>query len=779
MNTESNNPHPTFHPRETSLIGDIDLEKLTAVLRKSWPWIILILLLTNLSAYLVIRWTKPLFESYSDLKLNIKNDATLLGFMEVTEDQNITNLSGEIELLKSPLFFEKVIESLDLDVSYYSIGNILEDEKYHSPPFKIEYQLYDGWAYDRPFTVDILNQDEFILGYPQADGKIERNCRFGQTISNEHFAFKLSRNLDQQYLDQKQLYSFKINSASSLRKYLEENLEVEPLNLNANTIRISFRDHNRYKARDLVNAIDTIYLTYTKEQKNQANQQKIDFLDQQLSITQGKLQDYEQYFESFTIENKTTDVQSDLNSTIKAIASLDSQQVIVQQKLRDIQQMESSMSGGSGQPEAVLGFSGYSPEINQAMEELTRLEKERELLLVSHNESTFAVSRKDQEIASLKQTLQELLKSYQQELQSENLIITSKKLTLDSRLRRLPAKGTEYTSNQRNFNLYEEFLLTLMQLKADFQIAQAGTVTDFVILSAATLPQSPVSPNKMIIYGIGIVGGFIFSLFFVGARYLMHNKITSQNELERLTTIPVLGVVPFHDKEKMEFSKLIIDSNPRSPVSESLRTIRTNMEFLKINQEQQIISLTSTVSGEGKTFLAINLGGIISLSNQKVLLVDMDMRRPKIHTALGLDNLDKGLSTILINKHEYQDCIQKTGLDNMDFLPAGPTPPNPSELLMGEEIETLFNQLKKHYSIIILDTPPVGLVTDGILAMKKADVPIYVIRADYSKKEFVNSLNRLAKSNRYQNLCIVLNSVQFSGSRGYGYGYGYGNGYYE
>ena len=494
-------------------------------------------------------------------------------------------------------------------------------------------------------------------------------------------------------------------------------------------------------------------------------------------LTQSKLEDYESYFESFTIRNKTTDVQTDLSNTIKAIAVLDSQKIILERKLIDIQRLQSSVSNQTGEPERLLKYSSYNENINTTLSKLDDLVKERELLMISYNENTFAVVKIDQEITLVKNQLKSNLQAYEKELQSEQLVVSSKRLTLEKRLRTLPAQGTEFTSNQRNFSLYEEFLLTLMQLKADFQVAQAGTVTDFVILSAAVLPNAPVSPNRLIIYGLGMVSGLIFSLLFVGIRYALHNKIASQTELEQITSLPILGVVPRYDKEKMDLSKLIIDKNPKSPVSESLRSIRTNMEFLRVSEGPKIISVTSTVSGEGKTFFTINLGGIISLSKQKVLLVDMDMRRPKIHLAFSNKPVNKGLSTILINKHSFKECLLHTDLENLDYLPAGPTPPNPSELIMGQEVDQLFEEMRQQYHTIILDTPPVGLVTDGILAMKKADIPIYVIRADYSRKDFVNTLNRLAKTNRFRNLSIILNSVEITGKRGYGYGYG--KGYYE
>jgi len=227
---------------ENGILGDLDLEKLYTVLRKSWVWILLIVLLTNLSAYLFIRYTKPIYESYSDLKLNIKND------LEVNEDQNLTNLSGEIELLKSKLFFDKVIKTLDLDVSYYTVGNILADEKYRSPPFKVEYQLLDNWTYDKTFTLALQDNNQFRLGYPEGSNMPDEVYQFGAPIVNDHFKMTVKLNQPMEQIDKGQLYSFRVNSARSLVRYLEQNLNVEPLNLTANTIRISFRDHNRYKA---------------------------------------------------------------------------------------------------------------------------------------------------------------------------------------------------------------------------------------------------------------------------------------------------------------------------------------------------------------------------------------------------------------------------------------------------------------------------------------------------------------------------------------------------
>jgi capsular exopolysaccharide synthesis family protein len=250
-------------------------------------------------------------------------------------------------------------------------------------------------------------------------------------------------------------------------------------------------------------------------------------------------------------------------------------------------------------------------------------------------------------------------------------------------------------------------------------------------------------------------------------------------ELEKATIAPVLGFVPVFGKA-MDVSRLVVDKNPKSPVIEALRSIRTNLEFLSSDKNKKLISVTSTISGEGKTFVAINLGGVIAFSGTRVVIIDMDMRKPKINVGFGVDN-DKGMSTVLIGKHRVEDCIHRSTIDTLDFITSGPTPPNPSELILKPEFDEVMTYLKSRYDIIIIDTPPVGLVTDGILVMRKVDLPIYVVRAEYSKKGFEKNINKLVRQHGFKNLSVILNAFNnMLGSYGYGYqyGYGYGYGYY-
>ena len=770
-NNHKENKEPFFE--------SIDFIKLIDVVRKSIPWIILIMIGAATVSYLYIRWTKPVYESTSVLKLDIKSEASVFGFNSYEE--NLNNLSGERELLLSRLFHNKALDVVNLDVSYYAYGNVLYDERYGNSPFQVDYEILAHEAYDKTFDVELISDRQFRLEY-ELNGKTHSEVyAYGETIKTPWFEFAV--NLTDHYksdLSEKE-YFFRINSRESLLNYISDNMSVEFLSLNAKTIQISFKDHNKYKARDLVNAIDTLYIHYTNEEKKKANSQKINFLNNQLSSTEEKLEDFENYFENFTINNKTTDLEADLNKTIVELERLDTQRYVANERLLALEDLHNRLTEKKAFYLNPLQKDVFPPGIFSMTTQLNDLLKEKEMLLGSYRENTYAVRKKSQEIEFLREKLTELALTARQEQYDILKSLNQEKRRLEKSFVELPGKGTEFNKSSRYYSLYEEFYLSLMQRKTEFEIAQAGTVTDFVILSPATMPATPIYPPRIIIYGLGLLAGILLSSLTVGVRYLLHNKITSQTELEHLTNAAFLGIVP-HYKNGYEDGQLVVSAKPRSAISESLRTIRTNMEFVSIASEKKVISITSTTSGEGKTFLAINLGGIMAFSKNRVTLVDLDMRKPRINYAFKNENTSKGVSSTLIGKHNIDDCIYDTEIENLKYIPSGPVPPNPSELLLSPAFDKLLNDLKERFDLIILDTPPVGIVADAVLIMKKVDLPLYVFRAGYSKRVFTKTLNRLIGVNKFHNIAVILNAVKSSKGTTYGYGYNYyysDSGYYE
>src|SRR5688572_9285808 len=332
----------------------------------------------------------------------------------------------------------------------------------------------------------------------------------------------------------------------------------------------------------------------------------------------------------------------------------------------------------------------------------------------------------------------------------------------------MPDKNTQFNKNERFYKLYEELYLTLNQHKSEFEIAQAGSIPDFKLLSTATLPLNPIAPSKPVIYAAGFVSGFVIIIFLIGVLYLLNNKVTNVFEIEKLE-VPLLGVIPAFRKKNG--ATLHILDHPKSMVSEAIRTLRTNLDFFNVSSAKKVIAISSTVSGEGKSFIAMNLGGVMALSRKRIVLIDLDMRKAKAHSPVEQVDFTKGMSTILIKKNSWQECLLKTQLDNFDVIPSGPQPPNPSELLLNGEFTSMLDELKEHYDFILMDTPPVGLVTDGIMAMKRADISIYVFRANYSKKDFLHSMQRITKVNKFTHVTTVLNALPSTQETYYGAGY--------
>lgn len=753
-----------------SNIESLDLGKLRIIFLKSLPVVILILTVTISIAAIVIRYTKPLYQSSSVLQIDIKSEAKVLGFRSFDDD--INNLAREIEIIKSRLFLSKVAEILNFNVSYYQYGEILFEERFNSSPFTVHIESISGSLINRPIDLDILDQNTYLINYELGGNQISNTFNFGDTVYTDDFHILVT--LREGYTPGGgNRYFFTINDRESIVNYLNRSLTVEPLDFKAKTITVSFRDHHRQKARDIVHAVDTLYLFYTQLEKNKANNQKINFLNEQLTQTEQKLTELENYFEDFTIDNKTTDLEANLSRTIVQLEHLDSQKFALQRQLLSFDLINEQIISEDEFDLNPADVSFFSSGMKQELEKLNQLYQEKHLLLSSYNENTLAFQKKNQEISYLKDRVLKYIESTTAQLYRNLDVLNKKRQQLESEFVGLPSKRTEYTKTQRYYGLYEEFYLTLMKNKAEFELAQAGTVTDYRILSSASSPSNPISPNKLIYYGIGIITGLFLSFMYIAVRYLLHNKISSQHELERSSSAFVLGTVPYYPVEKEGTTRLLVTKNIKSAISEAFRTIRTNLEFLNGSHDKTIISITSTVSGEGKTFIAANLGAIISLLNNRVILIDLDMRKPRFHEVFQHADSSKGLSTILIKKHQMEDCIQNTELKNLDFISAGPVPPNPSELVLGGAFAELMTKLEQIYDVIIIDTPPVGLVTDGIHALKIATIPIYIFRADFSKKSYLKNVIRLIRVNKLKNLSLILNSTKKSASENYGYDKGY------
>ncbi len=770
---DSNNPILT-QAENANQIDTFDLGKLLFTLRKSIVWIILFITLSVTAAYLIVRYTKPLYESSSIIKLDFESEANTLGLVSNGAlQQDLSGFSGEIEILRSKLFLNKVVEVIDYDVSYHYYGRYLTDERYGNSPFIVSHKIKNSAFYNKPLDVKLISESEFEVSYALAGGKTITG-KFGQDIITEDLNLLIEKSV---YFDSGLIggsYFFVINSTDALIRYFQSNSTVQPENISAQTIRISLKDFNRLKARDFLTAMDTLYQEYTREEKNKTIDQKIAFLDEQIEDTEKRIQEYEDYFENIIINNKTLSLEGDLARTLKEISLLDSQQFNIEFKKEILDQLIANLISDENFKIDVYTLSQFPSFLKSSVESYQKELNVRSEKLASYNENTHVIEQIDLRLNQQRKTLMESLDQFKRGLDNAYLELRSKRRRLEDSFSQLPSMGREYNKNRSLYAMQESFMQGLRQTKMELELTKAGTVTNGILLSPASIPSSPIRPQKVLIMGAGIILSLAFSFFFVIVRYLLNNHITSAKELEKLVPVPVLGSVPFYTKEKLPLTKLIVNKSSKSALSESLRTIRTNMDFLNVDKKSKTVTITSTISGEGKTFVAVNLGAIIASTNKKVCIVDLDLRKPKVHMAFEHESKTYGASTYLIGKSQFEDCIEETEVDNLFYIPAGPTPPNPSELVLSEKFETFLQSLKDTFDFIIFDTPPVGLVTDAILVMRRTDLQFYVVKSQYSRRAFAKTITDLVRVNKFSQMTVIFNGVK-SGLNGYGYGYGYGS----
>lgn len=742
----------------------IDVNKLSVVIRTNWFWLLLIFTLVNSCALLYLRYTKNLYESSSELKLDVNDDATEIGIKSVVEDQNVNLLSGEIEIIQSKLFLSRVLENAPLDISYFSVGRVLNEELFTSTPFTVTYTVKDPAILDIPVYLDGIDAHHFKLRIGENK---EVNGSYGKPLILDIASFTIYKNNAFKPGDEVG-YFFTLNSKEVLLQYLIKNLTAEPLNYNANTIRIAFKGYNAHKAQAILQKIDTLYLHFSNEQKNLANRQKIEWLSNELALIETKMEGYEDYFENFTLQHKTNNLDEDLAKTVERINLLDSQRYNLSERIERFTKLYDDLQDNTFKN--AFTNRRYLPEqLNQNLDKIQELVLEQEKLKMSYREVTFAYREKEKTLENLRRKVLAQLGELRSEDMNRLAELNQRKNRLEREFANLPDKNTQFTKNMRFYKLNEQLYLSLMQAKSEFEIMQAGSTPDFKILSPATLPTTPISPKKALILGAGAVASFMAILFVTGILYLANNKITSLAELENAIDLPVLGMVPASGNIKQ--SGLFVLEHPRSRVSEAIRTLRTNLEFFHPGSDKRVIAISSTVSGEGKSFIAMNLGAMIGLSNKRVILLDLDMRKPKTNLPLQIHDHTKGISTILIRKNTWEECCIETEVPSLDYLPSGPHPPNPAELLLSTTFTELLENLKTQYDYILLDTPPVGLLTDGIMAMKQADLSIYIFRANYSKRDFISNLRRIITINKFSTITMVLNALPSGGERKYGYGY--------
>jgi tyrosine-protein kinase Etk/Wzc len=778
-------------PRIPKFNEEFDPKLFRFIFLRKLPLIIILFILFFLGAFLMLRYTQPVFEANTIIQIETENKAEKIFDVSRFSDEQF---SQKLELLKSRVFIERVLMKLPLDVSYYNEGKFLNHELYTSSPFSVNYVVYDPIVYGATFQIAVEEDSLLSLRYTTNSGEndetIETELIPGQWKKLKHLELVVFLNLDDadnlEILRRQKYFLFHIHQPESLYDKYIGNISLIVLNEVAKTIQISVRDNNPSRASDIANEIATEFQVFDIERKSMSANNILDFIDTQLETVLEELTIFEDSIVGYKKKyNIDTIVEIKRQNSITQLNAIETELVGVQMESNILKSILDELNKKET-PDTyvlltILAGSQYQSHLQSDIGKLTELvQKKEQMLLNSPENSSFIVSI-DQQIEKQKNLM---VKSVQ-----------SIKTNTDIRLQELTKRyNTQYGQAfnagqephfelkrmQRLYTITEQFYNQLIEKKTEFSILKAGYVPENIILEKARPQGDKVYPSQQKVLLITFLLAFFISFILVAIHYLRFNEIVSASEISKYTSVPVLGVLPKYPSN-IPIQQFIVEKYPKSILAESLRAIRSNLQFITNGKGSKVIAITSTISGEGKTFLSINLAGALAITGKKVIIVDVDMRKPTVHKYFNLQN-SQGMSTILSGQSTAEDCIQDIGKYNIKFITAGPIPPNPAELLNDDKFEKLIDSLREQYDFIIIDNPPIGLVSDSLKSMQLADYPIYLLRANYSKRNFLSLPEKMLQVYHINSISIVLNGYDNTISnvgmeKDLVYAYGYVKGY--
>ena len=624
-----------------------------------------------------------------------------------------------------------------LNISYFREGNILSSEYYKNNPIAI---LVDSTSRKIPhnvlFKCIVIDSEQFSLEPYEIDGfdfdLKGRVYRFGDTLDIDGFRLAVVKNTNN--VTGREVV-FKINSVEAVTNYYRKSLKVDPLERESSILKISIEGANIKKEIDFLNSLIARYIANGLEEKNVNATNTINFIDDQLASISDSLSMIELRLALFKKDNSEVYLDKSSSTYFDLLQDLDRRRAEILVQKEYLIYLKDYLEKGDYTNEIVVpNYLNISdPILNKLLIDFLDIQTKIKLLRLNENNPIY----KDSYI-QLNELKFNLLKSIDNinksnELNMNNIDDQSRQILDD--LRNLPEVERELVNIQRLYNLSETLYVFLLEKRAEAGITKSSNTSDIKLIDAAMVEGRPVKPQPLKNYTIaGFLGVVIPSLLIILLDYF-DNRIRSKEDIFRLTPIPLLGYIG-HSKIK---SDLVIDRNPKSAISESFRTIRSNLRYMTNNgKTSEIVLITSSISGEGKTFCAKNLAYVFSITGERVVLLNTDMRKPtsnrefEIHSSVGLSNYLAGLVGV-------DDVVNKTNQENLDLIVAGDVPPNPSELILSPKFSQLIDELRERYDYIIIDTPPIGILSDGLELMKYSDINIFMIRQDYSLKGYLNN----------------------------------------
>ncbi len=751
-----------------------------------WSIIVITMVITMLS-YLTTYFKPSIYVSSATIKVKGREKSNSNDVINNTLNTESTkDVHEEITLLKTYKMNKASLEKINYSVQYFKNVAYKTVEIYNKEsPIEINnVKILDSSILGKHITL-IPHKTGYDLVY-----KKTYKIKLKQKLFNtKEFEFKTLKNLKFDKIIRTPYFVLSVQKKSKITNPIEFSLQgegeqrrrdifesiirnrliVKQLEKDTSLIQINFEDTLPKRANLYINSLIENFINYSIENKNTQNKKTLEFITKELRNLKRELKTSEEKLEIHQINYNIANPSSQANLYIKNLSDIDIE--ISENKLK--QQLISNL----------IDFVQNNYNMSSIAPSIEKLKDSSTLKLIAQlqdsqlEEEKLAEEYTDEypKLKTLRKTIvitigriENNLKSLQKNIDYQNLNLLQRKNKYEQEMNSLPSKERELVNIKRNYEVKSKMYEYLLKKQAENKIIQLATFSNYQVIDKAYSSKVPIRPKRFLSIVLGFMLGLLMGSILAFIRHHKNHYIINKYDIEKSTSLPIYGTIPYFKQKKYKIS---LYNKLKSPFSEGLRTLRTNLQFIAQKKEGVIILITSTIAGEGKSTITANLATILEMAKYKTIVVNFDLRKPTLHKFFDLDN-SKGVINYLRGESMLNEIILSTEFAHLDVIPSGPIPSNPSELIFSKELPKLFEKLKDMYEYVLIDTAPMGIISDTKILMQYADLNLIIVREDYAKKEFIDTLEEMIKTHDFKNIGLILNASKAKGGE-YGYGYSY------
>ncbi|BDU23596.1 tyrosine-protein kinase family protein [Flavobacterium sp. GSB-24] len=769
-----------------------------------WKWFLISLIIAFTIAYQVNIRKEKIYGMQT--MISIKEESNPFFTSNTSLVFNWGGISDQVNgistILKSRSHNELVVDKLQFYIDYLEQGKYNFIDSYGAVPFYIDIDKSKGQLANTLISIKFLSENEYQIQIPfegnsvslitystntysntsVQPGNFSKRYKVGEHVNLPFLNWKLQINDNPGFYKGKE-YFVKFNDFDgTVAAY--RGINVEGDKGSGSLLTLSMQGTNKARMVDYLNSTVKMLIKIQLDGKNQFATNTIRFIDSTLVAMESQLKQTGNELKSFQKDKNIFQIEDGGSKVSDKIMNFDVEKDEVTRKIAYYNSLKSYLNSSNDYSRlpapSVAGIE--DPNIVASVSKLIALSTQRsEMAYAVKSEKIFKDF--DNQMEAVKNVLQENIATAKTSLLYDLSLVNAKIGQAESTVRKLPAEQQELLKIKRKYDLNDNIYTEFLQKRNEAEIVKASNLSDIHFIDPAKdIGGGLIGPKTSVNYVMALFLGTLIPLLFVFAIFFINNSIQNTEDISKLTQIPLLGVIGINKDSK----SLAVFDKPKSALSEAFRGIRSSLQFLYKKQQvsgSKTLMITSSISGEGKTFCSINIATVFALSEKKTVIVGLDLRKPRLADEFELTT-PLGVVNYLIKQNSLEEITNSTQIPNLDVILSGPIPPNPSELILSDAMKELIDELKQKYDYVILDTPPVGLVADSLELVQFADVTLYIVRQNYTKKEMITLLNTRIKRGELNNVSIVLNGYENKAKYGtaYGYGYGYGaysNGYHE